>query len=159
MALSRFPKVMPENVDAVMAAASVIRHVRNATGDLLFRDLDRIQSGLEQAKITFAAALTEAQKAPAAAESFMASVNGPATIADYQAKASEIETVAAAWNARLAQALADLSNAELIMLVTRPDSQTKHIERASFIPASVADPLRQSAELGALLDAFEAVGG
>lgn len=159
MALSRFPTVMPQNVEAVLRAASAIRHVRLATGDLLFRDLDAVQAGLEQAKITFVAALTEAQKAPEAAQAFMASVNGPVTLAQYQQGAVTIETAAAAWNARLAATLASLTSADLITLVTRPDSQTKHIERSAFIPAVVADPLRQSAELGALLASFEAVGG
>jgi hypothetical protein len=89
----------------------------------------------------------------------MISVNGPATLLEYQQKAGGIEVAAAAWNARLAETLATLTAADLIALVTRPDSQTKHIERSAFIPAVVADPLRQSAELGALLASFEAVGG
>lgn len=159
MALSRFPKVMADNVDAVLRAADAIRHVASSTGDLTFRNLDAVQSGLELAKLTFIEALTEGQKAPVAAQQFMASVNGPVSLAEYQAKAGAIEVAAAAWNAKLAATLASLPNADLIALVTRPDSQTKHIERAAFIHAAVADPLRQSQELLDLLSAFESVGG
>ena len=158
MALSRFPKSMADNVDAVLGVAGVIRHVISSSGDLSFRNLDQLQSGLEVAKTTFIQALTEGQKAPAAAESFMASVNGPASLAEYQEKAIAIETAASAWNAVLSETLNRMSTTDLIALVTRPDSQTRHIERASFIPATIADPLRKSVELAALLTAFESAG-
>lgn len=157
--LSRFPKVMSDNVDAVIRCADQARHIANATGDLPFRDLEMLQMLLENAKMTFLTAMSEGMKSPQAAEAFMISVNGPATLSAYQNTAVSIETAAAGWNAKLAQTLAELPNSVLISVIVRPDSQTKHIERPSFIPAIYADQLRQSAELGSLVAAFDAAGG
>lgn len=159
MTLSRFPKAMADNVDAVLRTVDLIRHVANASGDLLFRDLDEIQQGLARSKTTFLQAMAEGQKAPASAEAYMVSVNGPATLADYQGHAEDIEAAAAAWNARLAQALAEIPGSDLIYMVRDDRTQTKVIERARFVPATIADPLRQSTEMTGLAAAFDAVVG
>jgi len=159
MSLSRFPKAMAENVEAVIRTAAALRHVTSSSGDLLFQDIRAIQSGLEQSKLTFLAALQEGQKSATAAEAFMVSINGPSTLAAYQKGAGSIENAAASWNARLSQALSEMTSADLIKVVIRPDTQTKHVEWAAFIPALVADPLRQSVDLADLIEAFAALGG
>ena len=158
--LSQFPTAMPAAVTAVLRAAAALRYLRDTAGDMTFRSLDEAQDGLREAKATTFVALAEGGKAPAAAEAFMAGLGGPATLADYTAAAADIEAKAAAWNALLASTLAGLPVEAVIGLVTITTGgiDTKHIERRHFIPAELAAPLRASAELAALITAFEAVG-
>lgn len=159
MTLSRFPKAMADNVDAVLRTAELISHVANSSGDLMFRDLDEIQQGLARSKTTFLKAMAEGQKSPAGAKAYMVSVNGPATLADHQGHAGDIEAAAAAWNTRLAQALAAMTSSDLIYMIRNDQTEAKFIERARFMPAAIADPLRQSTEMTALVAAFDAVVG
>lgn len=161
MGLSRFPAVMDAAVEAVLTTTEALRYVRDARGDLLWPSLDAVQDGLRRAKLTTYATFAEAAKQPAAAEAHMASLGGPATIAAYKAKAVAVEMAAAAWNAWLSGYLATLPTGVLIGLaVNSADGiETKHIEWASFIPGDLAAPLRASAQLAALITAFEAVGG
>jgi hypothetical protein len=160
MALSRFPAAMDAAIEAVRQTGDALRYVRDAQGDLMWSSLDDIQTGLRRSKATTYATFAEAAKQPQAAEAHMASLGGPATIADYQAKAIVVEQAAAAWNSWLAAYLVTLPSSVLIgMVVYSTDGiETKHIERPAFIPASSAAPLRASAELAALIDAFEEVG-
>lgn len=160
MALSRFPAVMDAAIYAVLQTAEAMRYVRDARGDLMWSSLDAVQDGLRRAKVTTYATFAEAAKQPAAAEAHMASLGGPATIAAYQAKAVAVETEAAAWNAWLAGYLATLPTGSLIGMVTNGADgiETRHIEWAAFIPGDLAAPLRASAQLAALITAFEAVG-
>jgi glutathione S-transferase len=160
MGLSRFPAVMDAAVEAVLQTAEAMRYVRDAQGDLLWSSLDDIQTGLRRAKVTTYATFAEAAKQPASAEAHMASLGGPPTIAAYQAKAAGVEQAAAAWNAWLAAYLVTLPPSALIAVVihTNDGIETKHIERRAFIPGALAAPLRASAELAALIEAFEEVG-
>jgi len=151
---------MPAAATATLAAATALRHVRDTSGDLTFRALDTLQEALFRAKVTTYAALVEGGKAPVAAQEFMAGIGGPATLAAYQTAAMNIEMKAAGWNSALSAALAGLTGPELISMITRNVNgvEAKYIERATFIPAAKADPLRASPELDALISAFEAVG-
>lgn len=160
MPLSQFPTTMPAAVAAVLAVADALRHIRDASGDLTMHAINAAQDGLRQAKATTMGALSEGAKAPDAAEAFMAGLGGPATLAEYHAAAQDIEVKAAAWNARVAACLRSLPVESVIGMVVldRDGIVTRHIEHKSFIPAEHADPLRQSAELAALIGAFEAVG-
>lgn len=160
MALSRFPAVMDAAVAAVLQTAEAMRHVRDAQGDLMWSSLDDIQTGLRRSKATTYATFAEAAKQPQAAEAHMASLGGPATIADYQSKAMVVEQAATAWNAWLSGFLGSLPSSALISVVVYSTDgiETKHIERPSYIPGALAAPLRASAELAALIDAFEEVG-
>ncbi|AVO36589.1 hypothetical protein [Pukyongiella litopenaei] len=158
--LSQFPRVMDRCVRAVIVAAEALRRVRDGTGDLSIRDLHAIQQGLRSSKYQTYQVLTEAAKAVPAAEAYMASVNGPATIAAFQAQAVVLETAAAAWNARLDAMIATLTGPEVIGLVVRnfDGVQTKDLTFASVIPETKAAPLRASTELAALIAEFEVVG-
>lgn len=158
--LSRFPVVMDKCVRAVISVTEAMRKVRDGSGDLPWRDLHAIQSGLEAAKRTTYEVLGEAAKAPTASESYMVSVNGPATIAAFQAQAVTLEFAAADWNVFLSAQLANLTGPELIslVLVDVNNIQTKKIAYVDFIPAAKAQTLRSSAELAALIAGFEAVG-
>lgn len=160
MALSRFSSVMPAAVEAVLSVTQALRYVRDTSGDLTLRSLDDVQNGLQVAKATTFAALSEGAIAPAAAEAFMAGLGGPATLAAYQAAAMDIEGKASAWNGLLAGVLTGLSGPDLIALVTRDVGgiETRHIEYVAFIPAATAGQLRTSQELAELIAAFEAVG-
>lgn len=160
MGLSRFPAVMDAAVEAVLQTAEAMRYVRDAQGDLMWSSLDDIQTGLRRAKLTTYATFAEAAKQPISAEAHMASLGGPASIADYQAKAVGVEMAAAAWNAWLAGYLVTLPPSALISVVIHAGDgiETKHIERPAFIPGDLAAPLRASAELAALIEAFEEVG-
>ncbi len=160
MGLSRFPAVMDAAVEAVLQTAEAMRYVRDARGDLLWASLDAVQDGLRRSKVTTYATFAEAAKQPQSAEAHMASLGGPSTIAAYQAKAVVVEAAAAAWNAWLAGYLATLPTGSLVGMVIRSQDgiDTKHIEWATFIPGDLAAPLRASAQLAALITAFEAVG-
>lgn len=160
MGLSRFPAVMDAAVAAVLQTAEAMRYVRDAQGDLMWSALDDIQTGLRRSKISTYATFAEAAKQPQAAEAHMASLGGPESIAEYQVKAAGVEQAAAAWNAWLAGYLVTLPPSALIGMVvySTDDIETKHIERPAFIPGALAAPLRASAELAALITAFEEVG-
>lgn len=160
MGLSRFPAAMDAAIDAVRQTGDALRYVRDAQGDLMWSSLDDIQNGLRRAKVTTYATFAEAAKQPLAAEAHMTSLGGPETIADYQAKALVVEQAAAGWNAWLAGFLGSLPSSALISIVIHAHDgiETKHIEQPPFIAATLAAPLRASAELAALIAAFEAVG-
>lgn len=158
--LSRFPSVMQSAVDAVISTAEALRYLKTTSGDLPWHVLDRVQDGLRTAKVTTYATFAEATRQPEAAEAYMASMGGPQTLADYQAKAAQIEVAAAAWNAYLAGWVATLPHEELIgvVIVNQGGVETKHVERPAFVPGDIAEPLRESQELADLLIAFESVG-
>lgn len=160
MGLSRFPTVMQGAVDSILQTADALRYVRDAQGDLPWHYLDSIQNGLRASKVATYATFAEAAKQPQAAESYMASMGGPKTIADYQAKAYGVEVAAAAWNRMLAEFVAALPHSALISVVVQSYDgiETKHLERPGFIATAEAAPLRASPELAALVAAFEAVG-
>lgn len=160
MGLSQFPAAMDRLIGAVRATRTALQDVRDATGALSFRDLGRVQAGLRASKIAGIAVVTEGAASPAAAEAHMASLGGPATMAEFQATMADVEAKAATWNVALEAALAGLSNAELITLAfdTRNGVSTRAIEFKQEIPALKAAPLRQSAEIADLLDAFDAAG-
>lgn len=160
MALSKFPTAMTEAATAVIAVAAALRHVAASSGDLTFSDLSEVQDGLRRAKVATVAALTEGARGGRAAETFMQSLGGPATMTEFRASSLTIEAAAAAWNSALSAALADMTAAELVALITvsRAGIETRHVEFAQFVPARVADPLRQSQALADLIAAFSAVG-
>lgn len=160
MTLSRFSSVMPRAVEAVLTTATALRHVRDTQGDLPWWALDRVQDGLAQSKASCVEALIEGQRQPATSEAFMASLGGPPTLADFQAKIAACEVAAVAWNKALAVLLASLDATEVIALVRRGEGSmgSSHIERVAFLAQSRADVLRQSDEMAALIAAFEAVG-
>mgnify|MGYP000454050762 CR=1 FL=1 len=160
MTLSKFPTVMPEAVAASIAVADALRYVRDSSGDLTFAALHAVQEGLAGAKLTTAAALTEGQKQPAAAESFMAGLGGPTTLAAFYAASVDLEAKAAAWNVALAGLLSSLSADELIGLELHgvDPLSYKLIRHKAFIPAAKADPFRANQALAELIAAFEAVG-
>jgi hypothetical protein len=160
MVLSKFSSVMPLAVVASIDCANALRYVRDTSGDLTFRALNNVQDGLATAKITTGEALTEGTKQPAHAESFMASLGGPATLAEYYAAAQDTEIKASAWNVELAALLSSLTADELIGLEPAGVAPLdyKLIEHRSFIPAAKADPFRSNQALADLIASFEAVG-
>lgn len=160
MTLSKFPTVMPEAVTASIAVADALRYVRDTSGDLTFAALHNVQEGLARAKMTTAAALTEGQKQPVAAESFMAGLGGPTTLATFYAASVDIEAKAAAWNVALAGLLSSMTADELIGLELHgvDPLSYKLIRHRAFVPAARADPFRSNQALADLIAAFEAVG-
>lgn len=160
MPLSQFPSAMDAAASAVIGAAAAMRVVRDGTGDLTFRELSRVQSGLRAAKAATVRALAEGHKATAAAETHMASVGGPATLAEFQIEAAAIEVQAAVWNVALADTLAALTSAELVELATDTSAgvAVKVIRFLEAIPEAKAAPLRDGLPLAELIAAFEAVG-
>lgn len=159
MALSRFPKAFDDNIVAVQSAGDAIRYVVGASGDLLFRDIDRIQSGLELAKVTFGFAFAEASKSPIAATEEMQRMGGPASLQEYGGHAQTIETAASAWNQFLDARLQEVPVIDLIALATNPGTGTRRVERGLVIKGALAASIRSSSELAFLLGSFEAVGG
>lgn len=157
MALSTFATAFDRASTDLIALTQAASFIRNSSGDLTYMALDHMQNCLRSAKISAIAALGEAQKRPNAAEAQMTAVGGPETIVDFQTALSNIEMKAANWNTTLADALATILNADLIgMVVYDQDGvATKHIQFKHFIPAEVADPLRQSQALADLASALQ----
>jgi len=161
MALSRFPKAMDDAANAVIKLTEAAKFVRDTSGDLSFRDLDRLQDSLRAAKIASFTVMAEGQKAPANAETFMASMGGPTTLQDFGAAMADIETKASAWNNVLSSWIAGLSAANFVEVstVSREGVDTRHILRTDMCDGPTAAPLRSSAALNDLIAALEAVGG
>ncbi|MBL4929342.1 hypothetical protein [Fuscibacter oryzae] len=151
---------MQQAVDAILQTAESLRFVRDTQGDLPWMYLDAVQNGLRASKVATYAVFAEAPKQLAFAEQHMASIGGPASIAEYQAKAVQVEIAASAWNAFLTGFVEGLPHTALIAIVVQSydNIQTKHIERPGFIAAAEAAALRAAPELAALIAAFEAVG-
>lgn len=158
MALSMFPGEMIGAARAVIIAADAARAFRDGIGDADWSELDAIQNGLRGAKIGCLRAIAEAQKAPAAAETYMASMGGPVTLAAFIAAMTDIEVKAAAWNGALATWLGAISATELVSLDVDQASATRFINRRLPILGSTVASLRASSELDALILALEAVG-
>ncbi|RAP39424.1 hypothetical protein BYZ73_20640 [Rhodovulum viride] len=160
MALSQFPTVMPQAVSAILGAATALRYLRETSGDLTWYSVEAVQTALRSAKASTLAAIAEAQKAPAAAEAFMAGIGGPTALPDLIALADEIEAAASAWNDALTAWVSGLPASDLIRVVTIATDGilTRHIERPAFVPAARAAALRARPELAALIGAFDAVG-
>lgn len=160
MGLSRFPSVMQTAVEAILQTADALRFVRDTQGDLPWVYLDAVQNGLRASKVGTYAVLAEAAKQPQSAEAYMASLGGPETLAEFQAKAVQVEIAAAAWNAFLAGFIETLPHSALIAIVVQSydDIRTKHIEHPGYIPAAEAVAVRTSSTLTDLIAAFEAVG-
>lgn len=159
--LSRFPSVMPLAVEAVIGVTAALKHVRDTTGDLRFRDIQNVQRGLHSAKKYSIGALQEGAKAPAAAQAFMAGLGGPATLADFQAKVMDIEAKAASWNALLVAFIDGLpaSAFAVVAPLTVDGVESHQFQQTEFAKEAEAETLRKSAALQALIEAFEAVGG
>jgi hypothetical protein len=161
MALSTFPSDMNAAASAVLSCAAAFRAIATQSGDLTWRMLEDAQNSLHIAKSTSIVALSSASSAPAAAEAYMASIGGPASISDFQASLAAVETAAAAWNVALSAFLASLPTNQLLHLATRDvglPTETKYISRPAFIPGQYAAALRAEPSLSALIAAFEAVG-
>lgn len=160
MALSRFPKAFDDAADAVLQLADAARYVRDTSGDLRFEAIDRIQMNLRKANVAAGAAMVEAAKAPADAETFMQSMGGPQTLAAFQATAVDLEAKAAAWNATLSAWLNGLSASNFAQLGIRDQNgvQTKHIMAVNMCDEAAAAPLRTSQELADLITVLESVG-
>lgn len=163
MALSRFPAAFDTAAVAVLDSAQRFKALRDQGGDLTWRALESAQDSLRSAKIAALSALTEAAKASdkSAVEAFMASMDGPATLAEFQAALGAVEAASSAWNDTLTTFLAGLPNGDLIGVSVQDTglpTETRHITRPHFIPAERAASLRSSPDLNALVKAFEAVG-
>lgn len=164
MTLSNFPLLMPKAMSAVNEAAAALRYVRDTRGDLRLSDLDRVQDALRAAKSASVAAYDDATGASEpvrqAAEAMMSDFGGPADMDAFAAGMAQIEAAAAAWNIRWADWLATLSAANFVAPIKRTDNgiSTTHIARTYMCDEATAAPLRGSAELTALIDAFAAVG-
>lgn len=161
MALSRFPKAMDDAANAVIQLTKAARYVRDSSGDLRLRDLDRIQEALRAAKLAATEVITEGQKSPANAEAFMASMGGPTSLQAFGAAMVDLETKASAWNDALAVWVGGLSAANFaeVATVSREGTDTRHILRVDMCDGLTATPLRESTELADLIAALEAVGG
>lgn len=164
MTLSKFPVLMPKAMAAVIDAGEALRYLRDTRGDLRLADLDRVQDALRTAKTACVAAYSDATGATdpvrLAAEKMMADFGGPADMAAFAAGMQQIEVAAAAWNAHWAGWLNTLSAANFVAPITRTENgiSTTHVARTFACDEAAAAPLRQSAELSALIDAFAAVG-
>lgn len=159
MSISRFPSALSSLADAVGTVASTLRGIQSASGDLEIIQLDLCAQQMRAAKVAAIRLLSEAQKARAAAvEQQMSDMGGPATLADLQQGLSQINSALTAWDDRQASAFLAMGPGWQMVTVTRDGVSTRHLEPIRFISAAVADPLRQSSELAALIAAFEAIG-
>lgn len=158
--LLRFGTIMPQAAAATIAAADALRFVRDSSGDLTVAALDAVQTGLARAKAATYAALAEGARNPVLAAGFMATIDGPESLAVYQANAVAIEARAAAWNAMLQTQLRALPPATLISLAVTSSNgiESKRIETVRFLTSAQASGIRTSSELADLIAAFEAAG-
>lgn len=161
MPLTTFPADMNAAVTAVLYSANAFRAIMTQSGDLTWRMLEDAQNSLHTSKTACITAIASASLATTAAEAYMASINGPESIAAFQTSMAAVETAASAWNTALYAFLISLPSTELIGLYTRNTglpNETKYIGRPAFIPAEYANALRALPALSGLVAAFEAVG-
>lgn len=155
MAFSTYMQALPAVALAVADVAAQLRLIQSSSGDLTILQIAQAQSGLERAKLAAVSLIEEGAKAPAATEAMMAEMGGPSTLAEFGAGMVAIEAAAATWNAALDDALQASPGWSL---VTRPQTDTRHPEPAQFVPAAIAEPLRQTQALADLIAAFDAAG-
>lgn len=159
MPISNFPTALANLATAIVALTSSLRAIQSASGDLPMLNLVETARHMRQAKEAAMSMLAEAQKADAAVvERQMADMGGPASLADFQTGLAVIEQAASAWSDRQQEAFEAMPNGWAMVTVSRDGISTRHPEEARFIPANVADLLRQSGELASLVVALEAIG-
>ena len=162
MPIPRFDAAFDAAVEAMQAAADLLRYFAESTGDMQAAVIfERMPDSLAQAKNTAVMALTECSKNPAKATEALTRYPGaPQSVAAFLAAVTAVETAAQSWNADLAAWLAGLSVADLVAL-RGVDMGSGPVARFvwsdGFTEAQIAD-LRASTGLASLIAAFEAAG-
>lgn len=162
MPIPRFDAAFDAAVEAMQAAADLLRYFAGSSGDIQSSVIfERIPDALARAKSTAVAALTECSKNPTAATAALGRYPGaPQTVPAFLAAVTAVETAAQTWNADLAAWLAGLAIADLVALRgvdMGAGPVARFVWADGFTGAKVAD-LRQSSGLASLIAAFEAAG-
>lgn len=161
MPLSTFPTDMSAAASSVIQAADFLRRLRDGAGVLNWGDITNCQRLLHRAKTTSVAAMTEGYKAREAAEAYMRSINGPETLETFGSQLMAVEAAAAGWSQLLRDTVTALPGSafmEIGSVDTGLPTETAMPFRNDSLPAATAISLRQSAELAALIAAFESAG-
>lgn len=161
MALTRFPTLMNEAADAVLDVLTLARHIRDTSGDLPIRFVDQLRDALAGAKIKNVAAIAEGMKAAPAAEAYMVSIGGPASLALYGAALASVETAAAAWHTVSEAWYSSLPFSAFMAFVTDtpvPGVRVRRLVGTGVVDEATAAPLRAAPELAALIAALEEAG-
>ena len=162
MPIPRFDAAFDAAVEAMQAAADLLRYLSSSTGDMQAAVIfQRIPDAMAQAKSTAVAALTECGKAPEAATAALGRYPGaPQSVSAFLAAVTAVEAAAQLWNADLAAWLAGLEIADLVALRgvdLGAGPVARFVWSDGFTEAKIAD-LRASTGLAALIEAFEAAG-
>lgn len=173
MALRLYRESLPPAMTAARKAADTLRAIRDAQGDLPLALLDEAQRALARSAACAGRALSDLPSPidpttpeNVAADAYLASYGGPTTVADLAQAAARIDAAAKGWGRALQAALrAWCINAAALDVwpidaapVLVEGVEVRGLTRGGFLPASLADPLRQNPALMALISAYEAAG-
>ena len=162
MPIPRFDAAFDAAVEAMQAAADLLRYFAGSSGDIQSSVIfHRIPDALARAKNTAVAALTECGKNPIAATAALTRYPGaPQSVATFLAAVTAVETAAQAWNADLAAWLSGLAVADLVALRgvdLGAGPVARFVWSDGFTEAKITE-LRASTGLASLIAAFEAAG-
>lgn len=150
-ALARYRTKIDSLAERLYEVSLVLINMRDTTGDLHVSQLQDYSVRLGRLKAAGLEALTEMLKAPAEAEQYMLDINGPATIADFQAKLVSIETATTAWNNECRAMLDEHDTSMKYVTIGTGDTAYAYPEFDFVIPGATANPRRASAALATLI--------
>jgi hypothetical protein len=156
--LSLFNSKLTNMVVQLRATKELVDLTATSTGVLTWSQIERMQNSLGASKVAAQDCLAEGALNQVFAETTLAGINGPATLAELQTQLNVIDTAYGEWNTALASGLASLPASALITLVDIGDGQIRLV-RPTSLTVGQSDGFRNIAALATLVTALATIGG
>jgi len=158
MALSLSDDTLTTLVRQLRAAKELVDLTATSTGVLTWAQIERMQNSLGAAKVAGQAFVAEATLNQAFAETKLAGINGPATLAEFQSQLAAINSAYNDWNTAFASGLSSLPATAIITLVDIGDGQFRLV-RPTSLTVGQSDGFRAIPALASLETALATIGG
>jgi len=156
--LSLFNSKLTTMVQQLRATKELVDLVSTSTGVLTWSTIDRMQNSLGASNAAAQDCLTEGALNQAFAETTLAGINGPATLAELQTQLDVITTAYTEWNTALASGLDSLPASAFITLVDVGDGQMRMVKPTS-LTVGQSNGFRNIPALATLVTAYATIGG
>ena len=158
MALSLSDDTLTTLVRQLRAAKELVDLTATSTGVLTWAQIERMQNSLGGAKVAGVAFVAEATLNQAFAETKLAGINGPATLAEFEVQLSDINAAYGDWNAAFASGIASLPASAFATLVDVGGGQFR-VVRPTSLTVGQSDGFRAIPALAVLVTALATIGG
>jgi len=158
MVLSLSNTTLDVLIRQLRATKELVDLTATSTGVLTWSQVERMQQSLGAAKKAGQDFVAEATLNQAFAETSLAGVNGPATLAEFQTQLSDINAAYNDWNTELASGLASLPASAFITLVDIGGGNMQMVKPTS-LTVGQSDGFRAIPALAVLVTALATIGG